>query len=87
MPGSRRCDVVAGGYPVAMTIKMKRGGRLALAGVAVLSFALAGCSDEDGDGATTDEEIQDVEDGVGNAGDEVEEEIDGQDQGSNEDNE
>ena len=70
-----------------MTMNMKRGGRMALAGVAVLSLAFAGCSDEDGDGATTDEEIQDVEDGVDEAGDQVEEELDGQDQGSNEDNE
>ena len=49
-----------------------------LAGVATagaLLFAPA-CNDEDGDGATTDEEIQDVED-------EVNEEIDAQDQGSN----
>ena len=70
-----------------MTMNMKRGGRVALAGVALLSFAFAGCSDEDGDGATTDEEIQDVEDGVDEAGDEVEEEIDGQSEGSDEDNE
>jgi hypothetical protein len=35
------------------------------------------CSDEDGDGGTTDEEIQDLED-------EVDEEIDAQDEGSNE---
>ena len=87
MPGSDPCDIGAGGYPVAMTIKMKRGGRVALAGIAALSFAFAGCSDEDGDGATTDEEMQDVEDGVDEAGDQVEEEIDGQDKGSNEDNE
>ena len=45
------------------------------------------CSDEDGDGATTDEEIQDVEDGAEEVGDEVEEEVDGQDEGSNEDGE
>ena len=45
------------------------------------------CSDEDGDGATTDEEIQDVEDGAEDVGNEVEEEIEGQDEGSNEDDE
>ncbi|HEX9993873.1 MAG TPA: hypothetical protein VGB14_13170 [Acidimicrobiales bacterium] len=47
-------------------------GMLLLGGVA--------CSDEDGDGATTDEEIQDVED-------QVDEEIQGQDEGSNQDDE
>ena len=46
-----------------------------IAAGAVLLVAPA-CSDEDGDGGTTDEEIQDVED-------EVNEEIDAQDQGSN----
>ena len=45
------------------------------------------CSDEDGDGGTTDEEIQDVEDGVEDVGDRVEEEVDAQDEGTNEDNE
>ena len=45
------------------------------------------CSDEDGDGATTDEEIQDVEDGAEDVGNEVDEEIEGQDEGSNEDDE
>ena len=45
------------------------------------------CSDEDGDGATTDEEIQDVEDGAEDVGDQIDEEIEGQDQGTNEDDE
>jgi hypothetical protein len=45
------------------------------------------CSDEDGDGATTDEELEDLEDDADRVGDEVEEEIEGQDQGSNEDGE
>ncbi len=49
--------------------------------------ALAACSDEDGDGGTTDEEIQDVEDTVDSIEDEVEEEVDSQNEGSNEDNE
>ena len=70
-----------------MKTNMKRGSRIALASVAVLGFAFAGCSDEDGDGATSDEEIQDVEDGVDEAGDQVEEELDGQNEGSNEDGE
>ena len=38
------------------------------------------CSDEDNDGGTTDEELQDVED-------RVDEEIDAQNEGSNEDDE
>ena len=55
---------------------------------ATLAFgSLAACSDEDGDGATTDEELQDVEEGVDDAGDQVEEEVEGQDEGSNEDGE
>jgi hypothetical protein len=55
---------------------------------AALAFgSLAACSDEDGDGATTDEEIQDVEEGVDDAGNQVEEEVEGQDEGSNEDGE
>jgi hypothetical protein len=54
------------------------------AGVLLLAPA---CSDEDGDGATTDEEIQDLEDTAEDVGDEVEEEVDGKDEGSNEDGE
>jgi hypothetical protein len=48
---------------------------------------LVACSDEDGDGATTDEELQDVEDGAEDVGNQVEEEVEGQDEGSNEDGE
>ena len=48
---------------------------------------LAACSDEDGDGGVSDEEIQDVEDGASNAGNEIEEEVDAQEEGSDEDNE
>ena len=55
--------------------------------LAVGSLAGAACSDEDGDGGTTDEEIQDVEDTAEEVGDEIEEEIDSQDEGSNEDGE
>ncbi len=47
----------------------------------------AACSDEDGDGGTTDEEIQDGEDTVDSVVDEVEEEVDAQDEGSNQDDE
>jgi hypothetical protein len=49
---------------------------------------LAACGeDEDGDGGTTDEEIQEGRDRVDDIGDEVEEEIDSQNEGSNEDDE
>jgi hypothetical protein len=49
--------------------------------------ALAACSDEDGDGGTTDEEIEEGEDTVDSIQGEIEEEIDSQNEGSNEDNE
>jgi hypothetical protein len=49
------------------------------------------CSDEDGDGGETDEEIQDIEEGVDEATDAVEDEIDeetdAQNEGDNEDDE
>ena len=62
--------------------------RAAFALLAVLAVPFAGaCSDEDGDGATTDEEIQDVRDESEDVGDEVEEEVDGQSEGDNEDGE
>jgi hypothetical protein len=65
-----------------------RSARTALAALALLAVPFAGaCSDEDGDGATTDEEIQDVRDETNDAEDRVEEEIEGQDEGTNEDNE
>ena len=51
------------------------------------SLGLAACSDEDDDGGTTDEEIQEGEDTVDSVGDELEEEVDAQDEGSNEDGE
>ena len=69
----------------------------ALAGALVLAAPACG-DDEDGDGGTTDEEIQDVQDGaedveedveegVTDASDEVQEEVDAQDEGSNDDGE
>ena len=71
------------GYAPGMTTRRTR--RLfAIAGLAVLPFVGA-CADEDGDGATTDEEIQDVQDGTDDAEDRIETEIEGQDEGSNED--
>ena len=78
---------IVAGYGVGMTMNTKRGARLALAGVALFALPLVGCADEDNDGANTDEEIQDVRDGVDQAEDEVRQEIDGQNRGSNEDNE
>ena len=39
-------------------------------------FGVAACSDEDGDGGETDEEIQDVEDGVDEVTDAVDDEVD-----------
>jgi hypothetical protein len=63
--------------------------RAAMTGLAV-SLAFAGgaaCSDEDGDGGTSDEEIQDLEDTGEDIEGEVDEEIDSQDQGTNEDGE
>ena len=64
-----------------------RSARTALAALALLAMPFAGaCADEDGDGATTDEEIQDVRDGTKDAEDRIEKEIDGQDEGSNDDN-
>lgn len=63
--------------------------RMTAAGVATI-LALGGaaaCSDEDGDGATTDEELQDVRDGANEAEEQIQNEVDGQDQGSNQDGE
>jgi len=48
---------------------------------------VAACSDEDGDGGTTDEEIQDGEDTVDSVGGEVDEEVDAQTEGDDEDGE
>ena len=65
--------------------------RIAASSAALLlafgSVGVAACSDEDGDGGVTDEEIQDGEDAVTDAGNEIEEEVDAQDEGNNEDGE
>lgn len=66
--------------------------RIATASAAVLFGlgalgGLASCTDEDGDGGTTDEEIQDGKDSVTSIQDEIEEEVDSQDKGTNEDGE
>ncbi|HEY9557125.1 MAG TPA: hypothetical protein VIR58_10335 [Acidimicrobiales bacterium] len=49
--------------------------------------AVGACSDEDGDGGTTDEEIQDGQETVDSLGNEVEEEVDAQTEGDDEDGE
>jgi hypothetical protein len=62
--------------------------RILMAGLVAGTFLLApACDDEDGDGGTTDEEIQDLEDTGNSVQDEVEQEVDAQDQGTNEDGE
>jgi hypothetical protein len=59
-----------------------------LSAAALTVGGVAACGeDEDGDGGTTDEEIQEGEDRLDDVGDEVQDEIDAQDQGSNEDGE
>jgi hypothetical protein len=69
-----------------MSMRTTRAKALAAAGLLAGSLLLVpACSDEDGDGGTTDEEIQDVRDGVNDAGDRVDLEVDAQDQGSNQD--
>ena len=73
-----------GGYATGMR-RHHRIARAGFAALAVLAVPLAGaCADEDGDGATTDEEIQDVRDETKDAEDELEEEVEGQDKGTNE---
>lgn len=62
-----------------------RSARTAVAALALFALPFVGaCADEDGDGATTDEEIQDVRDETKDAGEELEEEVDGQNEGTNE---
>jgi hypothetical protein len=66
---------------------MRRAATLSLSAVLALGGVAACGDDEDGDGGTTDEEIQEGEDTVDSVGDEVEEEVDAQDEGSNDDDE
>jgi hypothetical protein len=56
-----------------------------LAGLFLLTGAA--CSDEDGDGATTDEEVEDVESEAEKVQREAEQEVEGQDRGNNQDGE
>ena len=47
----------------------------AIAAVAVLGLGGAACSDEDGDGATTDEEVDQIDEGAEDTGEQLEEEV------------
>jgi hypothetical protein len=47
-----------------------------IAGLIILGGSITACSDEDGDGAVTDEEVDSAEEKGQDAKDEVEEEID-----------
>ena len=85
-PGERRWGPVHRDTERPMR-RVRRAAVVTLAGALAFGGA-AGCGDdEDGDGGTTDEEIQEGEDRVEDVGDEVQEEIDAQDEGSNEDGE
>jgi hypothetical protein len=66
---------------------IRRAAALSLSAVLALGGVAACGDDEDGDGGTTDEEIQEGEDTVEDVGDEIEEEVDSQDEGSNDDDE
>jgi hypothetical protein len=68
-----------------MMTKTSKAARLAVAALALFTLPLVACSDEDNDGATTDEEIEKVEKGVDQAEEQIRQEIDGQNKGSNED--
>jgi hypothetical protein len=48
----------------------------ALAAVAIIGFTGAACSDEDGDGASTDEEVDQLDENLEDAGDDVQDEVD-----------
>jgi hypothetical protein len=52
--------------------------------VAALALGGVACSDEDGDGATTDEEVGEIEERVSEGADQVEEEVEqGQEEAEN----
>ena len=73
--------------PTEGTSMIRRAAALSLAAALALGGAAACGDDEDGDGGVTDEEIQEGEDTVDSLGDEAEEELDAQDEGSNDDGE
>ena len=65
-----------------------RNTRIITASIAAGALLLVpACDDEDGDGGTTDEELQDLEDTGEDVGNQVEEEVDAQDEGTNADGE
>ncbi len=66
---------------------IRRAAVLSLSALLALGGVAACGDDEDGDGGTTDEEIQEGEDTVDSVGDEVQEEVDAQDEGTNDDGE
>jgi hypothetical protein len=49
--------------------------KIAIALVALMPISLAGCSDEDDDGAVTDEEVGELEEGAEEAGEQLQEEV------------
>lgn len=55
-------------------MKLRRTAAAAIAAASLPTFAA--CSDEDGDGAETDEEVDQLDEQVEDTGDQVEEEID-----------
>jgi hypothetical protein len=57
-----------------MTITLRRAAAAAF--TATLLFAPAACSDEDGDGAETDEEVDQIDEGAEDTGEQLEEELD-----------
>ena len=57
-----------------MTFRTRTWGAAAL--TAALALGGAACSDEDGDGATTDEEVGEVEEQVDEGADQLQEEVD-----------
>lgn len=58
-----------------MTIR-RRVAATSLASILALgSFGLAACADEDGDGADSDEEVDQLDEGAEDVGDEVEDEV------------
>lgn len=69
-----------------ITNRIKAASLAAVLGLGAIT-GVAACSDEDGDGGTTDEEIQDGKDTVDSVEGEVEEEVDAQDEGDNKDGE
>jgi len=65
-----------------MTQRTRTWGAAAM--VAALALGGVACSDEDGDGATTDEEVGEIEERVSEGADQVEEEVEqGQEEAEN----